>query len=388
VNFEYPPEAEAFRKELRAWLEASYTDEYRSLTPLFACTLDDPDLSKHREWNSRLADAGYAAISWPAEYGGRGAGVMEQVVFAEEMHRTGAPHTVNLIGLSNVAPAIMTYGTEEQKMQLLPAMRRGDDIWCQGFSEPDAGSDLAGLKASAVRDGDDFVVNGQKTWNTLGHLANWCELLVRTDPSAPKHKGISCLLVDMTLPGVEVRPITTIAGDSEFNEIFFTDVRVPMSALLGEENEGWRVAMTTLTHERGGVAQLHLGLRSKIRDLLELAKVTRVAPDRVAADDPALRQRLARLYLEGELLKLLADRAISGALHGRELGPEASLAKLVWSESLQHVAEVAGDVLGPDANSGECGRDRVAMRSYTIAGGTTQVNKNIIAQRVLGLPRG
>jgi alkylation response protein AidB-like acyl-CoA dehydrogenase len=387
VNFEYPPEAEAFRKELRDWLDASYTDEFRSLKPLFACTLDDPHLAKHREWNATLADAGYAAISWPVEYGGRGAGVMDQVVFAEEMHRAGAPHTVNLIGLSNVAPAIMTYGTDEQKSRLLPAMRRGDDIWCQGFSEPDAGSDLAGLKASAVRDGDHYVVNGQKTWNTLGHLANWCELLVRTDPAAPKHQGISCLLVDMTLPGVEVRPITTIAGDSEFNEIFLTDVRVPASALLGEANEGWRVAMTTLTHERGGVAQLHLGLRSKIRDLLELAKRTPVAPGRTAAEDPALRQRLARLYLEGELLKLLADRAVSGALHGRELGPEASLAKLVWSESLQHVAEVAGDVLGPDANAGEWGRDRVAMRSYTIAGGTTQVNKNIIAQRILGLPR-
>lgn len=387
MNFDYPPEAEAFRKELRAWLDASWTDEYRSLKPLFACTLDDPDLAKHREWNATLADAGYAAISWPAEYGGRGAGVIEQVVYAEEMHRAGAPHTVNLIGLSNVAPAIMTYGTDEQKAALLPAMRRGDDIWCQGFSEPDAGSDLAGLKASAVRDGDHYVVNGQKTWNTLGHLANWCELLVRTNPDAPKHKGISCLLVDMTLPGVEVRPITTIAGDSEFNEIFLTDVRVPGSAVLGAENEGWRVAMTTLTHERGGVAALHLGLRTKIRNLLELAKTTPVGRGRVAADDPALRQRLARLYLEGELLKLLADRAISGALHGRELGPEASLAKLVWSEALQHVGEVAGDVLGPDANAGEWGRDRVAMRSYTIAGGTTQVNKNIIAQRVLGLPR-
>jgi alkylation response protein AidB-like acyl-CoA dehydrogenase len=388
VNFDYPPEAEAFRTELRGWLDANWTEEYQSLTPLFACTLDAPDLAKHREWNAVLADAGYAAISWPVEYGGRGAGIMDQVVFAEEMHRAGAPHTVNLIGLSNVAPAIMTYGTDEQKSSLLPRMRRGDDIWCQGFSEPDAGSDLASLSAAAVRDGDDYIINGQKTWNTLGHLSNWCELLVRTDPEAPKHRGISCLLVDMTLPGVEVRPLTTIAGDSEFNEIFFTDVRVPVSsALLGGENEGWRVAMTTLTHERGGVAQLHLGLRANIRRLLGVAKTTGMGDGRTAAEDPAIRQRLARLYLEGELLKLLSERAISGALHGRELGPEASLAKLVWSETSQHVGEVAGDVLGPDANTGYYGRDRVAMRSYTIAGGTTQVNKNIIAQRVLGLPR-
>jgi alkylation response protein AidB-like acyl-CoA dehydrogenase len=234
---------------------------------------------------------------------------------------------------------------------------------------------------SAVRDGDHYVVNGQKTWNTLGHLSNWCELLVRTDPEAPKHRGISCLLVDMTLPGVEVRPIITIANEGEFNEIYFTDVRVPVSARLGQENEGWRVAMTTLTHERGGVAALHLGLRSRIGELVGLARATG------AASNGAIRQRLARLYLEGELLKLLSDRAISGAIHGRELGPEASLAKLVWSETSQHVGEVAGDVLGPDANAGSWGRDRVAMRSYTIAGGTTQVNKNIIAQRVLGLPR-
>jgi alkylation response protein AidB-like acyl-CoA dehydrogenase len=388
VNFTYPAEAEAFRSELRAWLDEHWTDEYRGLPSLFSCTLGSPELAKHREWNATLADAGYAAISWPEEYGGRGAGVMEQVVFAEEMHRAGAPHTVNLIGLSNVAPAIMTYGTDHQKAALLPRMRRGDDIWCQGFSEPDAGSDLASLKASAVREGGHYVVNGQKTWNTLGHLSNWCELLVRTAPDAPKHAGISCLLVDMTLPGVDVRPLTTIAGDSEFNEIFFTDVRVPVDeALLGGEHEGWRVAMTTLTHERGGVAALHLGLRARIGELLELAKRTAVADDRTAAEDPALRQRLARLYLEGELLKLLSERAISGALHGRELGPEASLAKLVWSETSQHVGEVAGDVLGPDANRGAWGRDRVAMRSYTIAGGTTQVNKNIIAQRVLGLPR-
>jgi alkylation response protein AidB-like acyl-CoA dehydrogenase len=381
VNFEYPPEAETFRRELRSWLEEHWTDEYRGLPSLFACTLDSPELAKHREWNATLADAGYAAISWPVEYGGRGAGVMDQVVYAEEMHRAGAPHTVNLIGLSNVAPSIMTYGTDEQKATLLPRMRRGDDLWCQGFSEPDAGSDLASLTASAVRDGDHYVVNGQKTWNTLGHLSNWCELLVRTDPDAPKHKGISCLLVDMTLPGVEVRPLTTIAGDSEFNEIFFTDVHVPADAMLGAENEGWRVAMTTLTHERGGVAALHLGLRASIRRVLDLAN------ENGAARNVALRQRLARLYLEGELLKLLSDRAISGAIHGRELGPEASLAKLVWSETSQHVGEVAGDVLGPDANAGSWGRDRVAMRSYTIAGGTTQVNKNIIAQRVLGLPR-
>jgi alkylation response protein AidB-like acyl-CoA dehydrogenase len=232
-----------------------------------------------------------------------------------------------------------------------------------------------------VLDGDHFVVNGQKTWNTLGHLANWCALLARTDPDVPKHKGISYLLVDMTLPGVEVRPLVTITGEREFNEIFFTDAHVPRSALLGPLHEGWAVAMTTLAYERGTVANLHLGLRSKIAKLLELAKETG------AAHDPVMRQELARVYLEGELLKLVSERALSGALHGRALGPESSIAKLVWSEAEQHLGEVAGDVLGLDANSGQWGRDRVYSRALTIAGGTTQVNKNILATRILGLPR-
>jgi alkylation response protein AidB-like acyl-CoA dehydrogenase len=387
VDFTYPAEAEAFRVEFRAWLEENLTDRYRNAQLLGGRSPDEDSLARLREWNRKLAEARYAAIAWPEEYGGRGAGTMEQVVFAEEMHRAGAPPTLNPLGLSNIAPAIIAHGTEDQKRTLLPRMLRGDDIWCQGFSEPDAGSDLASLKTSAVRDGDVYVVNGQKTWNTLGHLANWCELLVRTDPDVPKHAGITCLLVDMSLPGIEVRPLTTIAGEREFNEIFFTDARIPVSARLGPENEGWRVAMTTLTHERGGVAILHLGLRAKIARLIDEARTAPMGGGRTAIEDPVVRQRLARLYLEGELLKLLSDRAVSGSLHGRDAGPESSLAKLVWSETEQHVGETAGIVLGPDANHGRWGRDRVAMRSMTIAGGTTQVNKNIIAQRVLGLPR-
>jgi alkylation response protein AidB-like acyl-CoA dehydrogenase len=383
MDFTYPDEAEAFRKEFRAWLDEHLTDEYRGANVMSA---DADELEVLHRWNRMLADARFAAIAWPEEYGGRGAGIMEQVVFSEEMHRAGAPSTLNPIGLSNIAPAIIEHGTEEQKRTLLPRMLRGDDIWCQGFSEPDAGSDLASLKTTAVLDGDHFVVNGQKTWNTLGHLANWCELLVRTDPSVPKHKGISCLLVEMSLPGIEVRPLVTITGESEFNEIFFTDVRVPRDALLGPLNQGWRVAMTTLAHERGGVASLHLGLRAKIADLIALAKQTPMGDGRTAADDPVLRRKLARVYLEGEYLKLIADRAISGAIHGRALGPESSVAKLLWSETEQHLCEVAGDMLGPDANRGKWGRDAVYSRALTIAGGTTQVNKNILAQLILGLP--
>jgi alkylation response protein AidB-like acyl-CoA dehydrogenase len=387
VDFTYPPEAEAFRAELRSWLDEHVTAEIRSLGLATGLERGSERLERLRAWNRELADAGYAAISWPSEYGGRGAGVMDQVVWNEEMHRSGAPGPINVIGIPNVAPAIMSHGTEAQKSALLPRMRRGDDIWCQGFSEPDAGSDLASLRMSAVRDGDDWVITGQKIWTTLGQLADWCELLVRTDPDAPKHRGITCVLVDMSRTGIDVRPLTTITGEHEFNEVFLDDVRVPVEQTLGPVNEGWRVAMTTLAHERGGVAKLHLGLRAKVGRLLETARHTPLGDGRMASDDPVLRTRLARAYLHAELLKLISDRAISGELHGRALGPEGSIAKLQWSETEQLVAEVAGDVLGPDANSGAWGRDRVAARSHTIAGGTTQVNKNIIATRILGLPR-
>jgi hypothetical protein len=386
MNFNYSPEAEAFRKEFRAWLDANLTDDVRAGAS-WSMDLEGERLEGLRAWNRTLADARYAAIAWPDEWGGRGAGLMEQVVFAEEMHRAGAPGTLNPLGLSNIAPAIIEHGTDEQKRTLLPRMLRGDDIWCQGFSEPNAGSDLASLQCRAVRDGDVWIVNGQKTWNTLGHLANWCELLVRTDTDAPKHKGITCLLVDMTLPGVEVRPLVTITGEVEFNEIFFTDVRVPVSQTLGPVNEGWRVAMTTLAYERGTVAKLHMGLRSKVQRLLTLARETPGRDGAPVSEDPVLRQKLARVYLEAELLKLISERAISAELHGRAMGPEGSIAKLVWSETEQHLTEVASDVLGPDALSGAWARDRVYSRALTIAGGTTQVNKNILAQRILGMPR-
>jgi alkylation response protein AidB-like acyl-CoA dehydrogenase len=266
-------------------------------------------------------------------------------------------------------------------------MMRGDDIWCQGMSEPDAGSDLASLSTRAVLDGDTFVINGQKTWNTLGHIASWCQLYVRTDPDAPKHKGISCLLVDMATPGIEVRPLRTITGDLGFSELFFTDVRVPASALLGPLHEGWKVATTTLANERAGVAKLHLQLRRTIAELIDVSRRTSLPDGRLASNDPVLRQKLARIYLEGEYLKLLSDRAVSGLLHGRPTGPESSLVKLVWSDLGNHVAEVTSELLGSEGLLGVRGVQRVSVRQSSIAGGTTQVNRNIIAQRVLGMPR-
>ncbi|MEY2450473.1 MAG: hypothetical protein QOD92_47 [Acidimicrobiaceae bacterium] len=380
MDLRYPAEAEAFRAELRAWLTANLPDDLPTQTEQLE--RGSSGLERLRAWNRTLAGAGYAALSWPKEYGGRGAGLLDQIVFDEEMDRAQAPGPVNIIGIPNIAPAIMQWGTEEQKVGFLPRMMRGDDIWCQGMSEPNAGSDLASLQCRAIVDGDTFVINGQKTWNTMGHIADWCQLYVRTDTTVAKHKGISCLLVDMSLPGVEVRPLVTITGDPGFSELFFTDVRVPASALLGPLNEGWKVATTTLAHERAGVAKLHLALRRGTRELIEAARANGTA------DDLVIRQKLAQVYLEAEYLKLLADRAISGQLHGRALGPEGSVAKLVWADVQNHLAEVASEVYGPDGWDLTNGMRRVSVRSVSIAGGTTQVNKNIVAQRVLGMPRG
>jgi alkylation response protein AidB-like acyl-CoA dehydrogenase len=311
---------------------------------------------------------------------------MLQVVLAEEMARAEAPGPVNPIGLSNIAPAIMAFGSDEQKRRHLPRMLRGDDIWCQGFSEPGAGSDLASLRTRAVGDGDTLVVSGQKVWNTLGEFADWCELLVRTDPDAPRHAGISCLLVDMSLPGIEVRPLTTITGGREFSEIFFDSVRVPRSALLGPLNEGWRVAMATLSFERAGVALLHLGVRRKIARLIREARA--LARDgRALADDPVVRQKLARAYLMGEYQMHLAQVAVSRQHRGLPPGAEGSLSKLVWSAVEEITCQAAAAVHGQTVNAGAWGEERLWVRSTSIAGGTTEVNKNIVARRILGLPR-
>lgn len=384
MDYRYPPDTLPFRREVRQWLAGNLDDSLRGLGGRGALTGEQLDTL--RGWNRKLAEAGYAAISWPVEYGGRGAGVMEQVVLAEEMDRAQAPPALNPIGLANIAPSIMRFGTEEQKSTLLPRMLRGDDIWCQGFSEPDAGSDLASLRTRAIEDGDAFVVNGQKVWNTLGHHADYCELLVRTDPEAPKHQGITCLLVDMHLPGITTRPLTTLTGDEEFAEIFFEDVRVPKSALLGPVNQGWTVAMSTLSNERAGVAGLHLGVRGKIARLIDAAR-GHVVDGRPVTQDPVVRQQLARVYLYGEYQKALADVCVAGELHGKPPGAESSIIKQSWSDIEHMIGEASAVALGPAAQGGEWGDNRLYSRATSIAGGTTQINKNIIARRVLGLPK-
>ena len=373
--------AEAYRDELRAWLGDHLTDRHRGLQ--FDGAPDTDWLERMREWNHRLADAGYAAPSWPVERGGRAAGVLEQAEHAREMAAARAPGPINALGIPNVAPAIMAFGTDEQQARYLQPLLRGDEIWCQGFSEPDAGSDLASLQATAVRDGDDYVVRGQKVWTTFGPVADWCELLVRTDPDAARpQSGITCLLVDMALPGIEVRPLRTITGTTEFSEVFLDDVRVSVSARLGDEHDGWRVAMATLSNERGGVAALHLQLRARIVELVAAARHA----GRTA--DPLVRDRLARLHSDGECLRYLADRSLARAAAGLPPGPESSVIKIAWSLLGQELPDVAVDVLGVEALDGAWGQNLLHARSLTIAGGTTEVNRNIVGERVLGLPRG
>jgi alkylation response protein AidB-like acyl-CoA dehydrogenase len=378
VDLSFGPEGDEFRSMLREWLAENLPDDFAADGDRDGD--DDAVFERRRAWNATMFDAGLAAIDWPTEFGGRAATVLEQLIYNEEFARAGAPGPVNAIGVANIAPAIMMLGSDEQKQRFLAPMLRGDEIWSQGMSEPDAGSDLASLSCRAVRDGDRFIINGQKTWNSMGDRADWCQLYVRSDPDAPKHEGMTCLLVDMRLPGIEVRPITTMGGSLDFAELFFSDVEVPVSAVLGEIGAGWNVATRTLGFERAGVAKLALMLRENYERLRADA-----GPERRA--DPINRQRLASRYIDSEILRLLAQRTVSAAMHDRMPGAEASVIKLAWSLMEQRVAETAVDVLGLEALTGPWSDRLTGSRSLTIAGGTTEVNKNIVGERVLGLPR-
>ncbi len=370
--------AAGFRAELRAWLRDELPPE---LAEASHRTSEPSDLEPLRAWNRRLAEARWAAPAWPVEHGGRGADIDEQLAYMEEMSAASAPGPINWIGISNIAPAIMTYGTAEQQDRFLQPMLCGDEIWSQGMSEPDAGSDLASLRTSAVLDGDEFVINGQKTWNSLGHRADWCQLYVRTDPSVPKHKGISCLLVDLRTPGVEARPLRTITGDEPFAELFFSDARVPVGSLLGPLHEGWKVAMTTLSFERAGVARLHLGLSRKLDELLAEPAA---AP---ALADPRIRERVAGLYADISCMRWMTNRSLAKARQGQPTGSDGSLTKLAWGRTEQRLAELALDVLGPQGTCGTWAYGLIASRQSTIAGGTTEINLNIVGELGLGLPR-
>jgi alkylation response protein AidB-like acyl-CoA dehydrogenase len=394
MDFRYSPDEEVFRAELRGWLEEQLP---RHFAPGELDEEQDPDarFEKLLAWHRAMHAGGWVGIHWPPEYGGRGATIMQQVVYAEEMGHAGAPNPINPIAIMMVGPTLMQHGSEEQKRRFIPTMLSAEEIWCQGYSEPGAGSDLAALQTRAVADGDDYVVNGQKVWTSLAHRADWCILLVRTDPAAPKHLGISYLLVDMHSPGITVRPLVQMTGSAEFNEVFFEDVRVPRANLVGRENDGWQVAMTTLAHERVGLGNVYAFDRL-IRDLVRLAE-RRIVNGRPAIEDAYVRQRLAQLAIEAQALRYTQYRNITRRVRG-EPGPEASVAKLFSTELNLRIVNLAAELLGPAGlverdtgsrdDTGKWVRRILAARAFTIGGGTSEVQRNIIGERVLKLPRG
>jgi len=385
MDLSLTPEQESFRDEVRSWLAANVPAE--PLGP----TSTPEGFAAHRVWEQRLFEAGYSAISWPEAYGGRDADLLTQALFAEEYARAGAPERINTLGLGLAGPTLIAYGTDAQKERWLPGILSCDDIWSQGFSEPEAGSDLAALRTTAVAEGDVYVVNGQKIWTSLGRFADWIFALVRTDRQAPKHKGITFLMIDMRSPGIEVRPITQINGDPGFAEVFFTDVEVPADNVVGDVNDGWRVAMTTLGFERGTGLGSHVRFARDVTDLVGLVRRMGLA------DDPIVRDRVARLHAEVEVFRANTYRTLTRLAAGKPIGPEASVNKLYWSEMEARIYEAGMQVMGPYAEltpKADAAIDRDHWqkqywyaRAALIYAGTSEIQKNIIAERVLGLPK-
>jgi alkylation response protein AidB-like acyl-CoA dehydrogenase len=378
----------AFRDEVRTFLARNAAD--------FADRRTRSSLDGMREWQRRLHDAGLAAVGWPTEFGGRSASPVEQLVFNTEMGRAGAPEPINRSAINQLGPTIIQWGTPAQQEHYLPRILSGEDVWCQGFSEPDAGSDLASLRTRAHIDGDDLVVNGQKIWTSKAHYANRIYVLARTDPEAPKHDGISYLLVDLHSPGIEVRPIRQIAGSAEFSEVFFSDVRVPITNVVGPLHQGWRVANSTLGYERVGQSRTH-------RIERRLGMVTRLATttlfDGVARiEDPRVRARLVEFAARVEALRFIASSATAAGVLGRAPGPEASLAKLLTSEVDQEMATFGLDLAGRAgvlvsgspgaAKLGAVAQGYLVMRAATLGAGTSEIQRNVIGEKLLGLPRG
>jgi alkylation response protein AidB-like acyl-CoA dehydrogenase len=397
MDFRYTSGEERFRDEVRQWLG-------ENLPPGWGTTCKEPSDEAGRmafrlDWERRLARGGWTGIAWSKDYGGRGATLIEQAIFLEELARAKAPDGINIIGRNLTGPTLIAHGSDAQKRRFLPPLLAAEEIWCQGFSEPNAGSDLAAVQCKAVRDGDAFVVNGQKIWTSFAQYAHWCILLVRTDSTAPRHRGISFLLVDMKTPGITIRPLVQITGDTEFSEVFYDDVRVPAEHLVGGLNDGWRIAMTTLTFERGPEEALARQVRfhQDVQAIFDLARRTHRG-GRVLADDPVVRQQLARSYIEVELMRLNCLRSFTRRLQGRELGPEASFSKLYWSHMYQRMMETALELEGPLAAlapgdplapaDGIFAHQFLQSRAVTIYSGTSEIQRNIIAERVLGLPRG
>jgi alkylation response protein AidB-like acyl-CoA dehydrogenase len=396
VDLRYSASDEKFRSELRAWLESNVAAHGPS--PKEGAAMDwETRRAWDTGWQRKLYDAGYAGINWPKEYGGRGAPLSEQLVYYEEIARARAPYVgVNFVGLLHGGPTLIVEGTQAQKAAHLDPILRGDQVWCQGFSEPGAGSDLASLRTRAVREGDDYLISGHKIWTSFAQAADYCELLVRTDPDAPKHRGITWLIVDMRSPGLEIRPLKTISGSGEFSEVFLDDVRVPVAQRVGDENEGWRIANVTLRFERGtSFASQMVELKRYVADLVAVAKrVTR--HDAMAWDDSALRGEIGHMEAELDALWAMVKLSVSQASTTGIPGIGASAMKLVYSELYQRLSELSLRVLGRAGLSWEDIEGlpsrqfiNAAMQSLslTIAAGTSQIQRNIIAERILGLPK-
>ena len=396
MDFEWAAEHEALRREFRGWLAKHLPTEL--------CLDDASDdrvasdretFEKRRAWQKTMHDAGWVGITWPREYGGRGLGLIERVIWDEEYAAARAPVLPGNMALNLVGPTIIHWGTDEQKQAHLPRILSGDEVWAQGFSEPNAGSDLASLQTRAVTRGDDFVINGQKVWTSGAQFAHWILVLARTNPDAPKHKGISAFLVPLSSPGITVRPLVLATGHHHFNEVFFEDVVVSRANLLGPVDQGWKVSTTTLMHERHSA-----GARNNAAQVERLLQLARELPrdGGTAWGDPVIRQRLVQLAIDCEAFRLTRLRSLTRQLRGEPPGPEGSILKLSGSELGLRIADAAGELLGMHALVNEpsaCVPDAprwfnrlVAARQYTISAGTSEIQRNIIGERVLGLPKG
>ncbi len=377
MDLSFTPEQDAFRAEVRAWLAANVP------RPSLASAGTAEGFAAHREWEHKLSAAGYGGISWPTSYGGRGADVVMQAIFEEEYLLAGAPERVSVVGQKLMAPTLMVHGTDEQRQRWLPRILSAEDIWSQGFSEPGAGSDLAGIRTRAELHDDHLVINGQKMWTSYGAFADWIFVLARTDPSAQRHSGISFIAVEMTTDGIESRPITQLDGHAGFAEVFFTDVRVPAENAIGDVGDGWRVAMTTLGAEREAPAR---PAARYIRDIRELIAVLQ---DNGTVDDLVVQDQLAQLYVEAKCYEHSTRKTLSDLAQRKEIGVGASVTKLQWSELERRVFDVGLELIGPAAQerSEDWWSKYWYARAATIYAGTSEIQKNIISERILGLPR-
>ena len=392
MDFRDTTEQAAFRDEVRTWLAEHLVGEFAEIGGRGG-PAEESHWELRCEWERLLGRDRWVGMAWPAEYGGRDAGIVEQVIFSEEYAKANAPARVSFFGEGLFAPTLIAYGTEEQKRRFLPRIQAAEELWCQGYSEPDAGSDLSNVQTRAALDGDEWVVNGQKVWTTLAHRADWCFAVVRTDPASSAHKGLSYLLIPMDQPGVAIRPLRQMTGTAEFNEVFFDDARTDRANVLGEVDDGWKVAMATLGFERGtAFLSQQLGFQEELAELIE------VAHKNGASEAAHIRQRLAGAYVGVQIMKYNGLRMLTNLVRKGVLGPEASIGKLYWSSWHRSLGELAMDVLGSDAllvdraSGGEYElgeRHRIFMfsRSETIYAGASEIQRNIIGERVLGLPR-